>query len=110
MYEVSCKITISKDGVFFLTPANTLLLSEIEDTGSLVAAAKSIGISYMKAWNMTTALNRSSKEPIVLLQRGGHQGGGAELSAYGKRLLMDYGVIENQVTHLMSQINMELNL
>lgn len=44
------------------------------------------------------------------MQRGGHQGGGAELTEYGRRLLADYLQVEKQVGNLLAQINMELNL
>lgn len=110
MFQVSCKVAISKDGEAFLTLENIQLLIEIGETGSLMAAARSRQISYMKAWTMVTMLNKTSKYPVVLMQRGGHQGGGAELSEYGRRLLADYLQVEKQVGNLLAQINMELSL
>ena len=49
MIEVECHISIKKDGICFLDPVKTELLSEIRKNGSLNGAAKKMKISYQHA-------------------------------------------------------------
>jgi molybdate transport system regulatory protein len=110
MIEVECQISIKKNGTCFLDPYKTGLLNEIMQHGSLRAAAKKLKISYQHAWTMIDEMNRAAPEPLVLKQRGGANGGGAEISAYGIRILKEFRLIEAQVKKLVGQINVEINL
>ena len=110
MLEVECHISIRKDGNCFLSPAKTGLLYGIKQCGSLSGAAKKMNISYQHAWTMIDEMNRTAPEPLVMKQRGGANGGGAEISGYGLKILKDYALIESQVKKLISQINVEINL
>ncbi len=109
MIEVSCKLFIKKDGAAFLDPLKTDLLREIQKYGSLSRAAKSLKISYQHAWNLIGEINRTAPEPLVFLQRGGANGGGAEISSYGKSILEEYGMIEKLIGRLIRQINHEIS-
>jgi len=110
MIEVECHISIRKDGSCFLSPVKTGLLHEIKQNGSLSGAAKKLKISYQHAWTMIDEMNRVAPEPLVIKQRGGANGGGAEISGYGLKILRDYALIEAQVKKLISQINVDINL
>jgi molybdate transport system regulatory protein len=110
MIEVECHISIKKNGNCFLGAVKTELLKEIIQSGSLSGAAKKMKISYQHAWNMIDQMNRVAPEPLVNMQRGGANGGGAEISVYGERILREYRQIEAQVEKLVSQINVEINL
>jgi len=110
MIEVECFISIKKDGISFLSPIKTLLLYEIKRSGSLKGAANNLKISYQHAWNMIDEMNSIAPEPIILKQRGGVNGGGAEISKYGEHLLNEYRQIENLITKMVRKINMEINL
>ena len=110
MIEVECHISIKKDGESFLGPAKTELLYEIIQSGSLRGAAKKLKISYQHAWTMIDEMNRIAPEPLVIKQRGGANGGGAEISNYGTRILKEFRQIEAQVKKLVNQINVEINL
>ncbi len=109
MIEVECQVSIKKDSKCFLGPVKTELLQEIIQTGSLSGAAKNLKISYQHAWTMIDEMNRIAPEPMVVKQRGGANGGGAEISAYGKKILDEYRLIEAQVKKLVDQINVEIN-
>ncbi|TBN11181.1 winged helix-turn-helix domain-containing protein, partial [Hyunsoonleella pacifica] len=50
-------------------------------------AAKSLNISYKKAWQMLDAVNKSAKKPVTINSIGGKGGRGAELTEYGKSLV-----------------------
>jgi molybdate transport system regulatory protein len=110
MIEVECHISIKKEGNSFLNATKTELLKEIIQSGSLSGAAKKLKISYQHAWNMIDEMNRVSPEPLVIKQRGGTNGGGALISAYGKRILGEYYQIQAQFNVIVSQINVEINL
>lgn len=110
MIAIECHISVKKDGTCFLGAAKTELLNEIVRSGSLSGAAKTLKISYQHAWNMIEEMNQMAPEPLVTKQRGGANGGGAEISAYGERILREYKLIEAQVNKLVNQINMEINL
>jgi molybdate transport system regulatory protein len=109
MIEIECHISIKKDGACFLGAAKVELLNEIKKSGSLSGAAKKLEISYQHAWNMIDEMNRLAPEPLVTKQRGGANGGGAEISNYGERVLREYRLIEAQVNTLVGQINVEIN-
>ena len=110
MIEVECHISIKKDGTCFLGPVKTKLLYEIMQSGSLSGAAKKMGISYQYAWKMIDEMNRVAPEPLVIKQRGGVHGGGAEISSYGEKILQEYRMIKVQIKRVVDQINVEINL
>ena len=110
MIEVECHITIKKNSICFLGAMKTELLNQIIQCGSLSGAAKKLKISYQHAWNMMDEMNRTAPEPLVIMKRGGANGGGAEISAYGERILKEYRQIEAQVKNLVNKINVEINL
>ena len=110
MIEVECHISVKKNGNCFLDPVKTALLQEIRKNGSLNRAAKSLQTSYQHAWNMIKEMNDSAPEPLVAKQRGGSNGGGASITAYGEKILKDYFIIQAQVDKMVNQINVEINL
>jgi molybdate transport system regulatory protein len=71
-------------------PGKAELLEHVAETHSLNQAAKRMGMSYMKAWLLVGIMNRSYKKPLIKMERGGAKGGGAELTALGKRILSLY--------------------
>lgn len=110
MIEVECHISIKKDGVVFINPLKTQLLQEIRKNGSLSGAAKEMEISYQHVWTMIDEMNRSAPSPLVLKQRGGANGGGTAISAYGERMLREYLIIQAEILKVVNQINVEINL
>lgn len=109
MIIVECQISVKKDGYYFLGPLKTELLNEIRQSGSLSGAAKKLKISYQHAWTMIDEMNRIAPSPIVNKQRGGINGGGAEISDYGEKILREYKTIENQLSKFVDQINAEIS-
>lgn len=85
--KIKSRIWIEADGNVLLGEGRVRLLKAVETTGSLSKAAKSLGMSYKKAWTLVDAVNKSAKTPIIITSVGGKGGGGAELTAYGKTLI-----------------------
>jgi molybdate transport system regulatory protein len=75
-------------------PGKIALIEAIERTGSLTAAARSMDMSYRRAWLLLDELNRSLKKPAVVAARGGAGGGGSEVTDSGRRLVELYRRIE----------------
>jgi molybdate transport system regulatory protein len=51
-------------------------------------------MSYMRAWSLVGMLNRSFRNPLVELSRGGRAHGGARLTPTGKRIVALYREME----------------
>lgn len=66
------------------------LLKLIQETGSLNKAAKSMNISYQKAWKLLDASNKASEIPLVETHVGGSKGGGTVLTPYGMELITSF--------------------
>ena len=77
-----------------LGPGKAELLALVEETGSINQAAHRMGMSYMRAWSLVKTMNQCFKEPLVVSERGGRGGGGAKLTAAGRRSLELYHQME----------------
>ena len=75
-------------------PGKARLITLIADTGSISAAAREMGMSYRRAWQLVEALNKSFNEPVVLTATGGKRGGGAVVTPFGKRMVEAYHGME----------------
>ena len=80
-------------------PGKIALLEAIRSTGSISAAARSLGMSYRRAWLLVEEVNGALLEPAVSAETGGRHGGGAVLTAVGERIIDLYRAIE---THARS--------
>ena len=54
-------------------------------------------MSYRRAWLLLQSVNAGFQEPAVELAVGGKDGGGAQLTAFGRRLIADYRRFESAV-------------
>ena len=79
-----------------LGPGKVDLLESITRKGSISQAAREIQLSYRRAWNMVDTMNRCFKEPLVTSVTGGKGGGGAELTATGKKVIRTYRKMEKK--------------
>jgi molybdate transport system regulatory protein len=77
-------------------PGKISLLETIRSTGSISAAARSLEMSYRRAWLLVEAINNGLDEPAVTAESGGRHGGGAAVTAVGERIIDLYHSIESQ--------------
>ena len=77
-------------------PGKIALLEAIRSTGSISAAARSIGMSYRRAWLLVEEINQTLREPAVKAETGGARCGGAVVTAVGERMVDLYRAIETQ--------------
>jgi molybdate transport system regulatory protein len=78
-------------------PGKIALLEEIGRGGSLSQAARELGMSYRRAWQLLDSLNRGFREPVAVTAKGGRGGGGATLTAFGRRLIRSYRNFDAEV-------------
>jgi molybdate transport system regulatory protein len=104
-YKIKSRIWIEADGNILLGEGRVSLLKAIEAAGSLTKAAKSLGMSYKKAWSLIDAVNKRAEKPVTTTNIGGKGGGGATLTPYGKSLVNAFETInENCWEFLDKQI------
>ena len=77
-----------------LGPGKAELLQLVAETGSIGKAASRMKMSYMRAWSLVQTMNRCFQEPLVLAAHGGQGGGGAQLTATGRKVLVLYQKME----------------
>ena len=77
-------------------PGKVTLLERIAREGSISAAGRSMNMSYKRAWELVSEINRTFEAPLVTAQTGGRSGGGAALTERGKELIRHYRAIERK--------------
>ncbi|MET0290933.1 MAG: winged helix-turn-helix domain-containing protein [Steroidobacteraceae bacterium] len=90
------------DGVS-IGPGKITLLEWIERSGSLSAAGRALGMSYRRAWLLLHSVNDSFVEPSVEFTVGGKEGGGAQLTDFGRKLIASYRAFETSVDALAAR-------
>jgi molybdate transport system regulatory protein len=71
-------------------PGKIALLEQIGESGSLSGAARTLGMSYRRAWQLLDSLNCGLQQPVTRAQKGGPHGGGSSLTAFGRQLIRVY--------------------
>lgn len=79
-------------------PGRAELIARIEREGSISAAARSMGMSYRRAWQLVEAINASFQAPVVATEVGGRCGGGARVTPFGRKILQLYRAMEDRAT------------
>jgi molybdate transport system regulatory protein len=87
-------LRILGDGEPAMGPGKAALIERIAAAGSISAAARAMGMSYRRAWQLVDALNTSFTEPVVTTATGGRHGGGAVVTEFGRRLVDDFRAME----------------
>ncbi|MBU6206876.1 MAG: LysR family transcriptional regulator [Alphaproteobacteria bacterium] len=83
-------------------PGKADLLAAISETGSISGAARTLGMSYRRAWLLVDIMNRCWKVPLVQTLGGGRRGGGAKITEFGDQILLRYRQMEARATLALS--------
>jgi molybdate transport system regulatory protein len=78
-------------------PGKISLLERIASQGSLSQAARDLGMSYRRAWQLMASLNSTFVAPVVVTACGGRGGGGATLTPLGERLIRAYRALDADI-------------
>ena len=79
-------------------PGKARLIALIDATGSISAAARKMGMSYRRAWQLVEAINGSFNRPVVVTAVGGRRGGGAAVTAFGREIVGRYQKMEEKAS------------
>jgi len=79
-------------------PGKAELVERIGRSGSISAAAREMGMSYRRAWQLAESLNGTFREPVVTTSIGGTRGGGARVTPFGKRLVARFRAMEGKAS------------
>lgn len=83
-------------------PGKAALLERIAETGSISAAARTLGMSYKRAWLLVASMNEHFRGTIVEAARGGSGHGGAVLTPLGSEVLERYRRMEQRAMHAVA--------
>lgn len=83
-------------------PGKAELVERIAQTGSISAAAREMGMSYRRAWQLVEALNTAFREPVVETAIGGRRGGGARVTRYGEGLVARFRAMEARASRAIA--------
>ena len=96
--RIEFRLRISKGEDIAVGPGKIDLLDAIGATGSITAAARSLGMSYRRAWLLVDTMNRCFKSAVVEAEAGGKRGGGTRLTPSGEEVVRNYRRIERLAT------------
>jgi molybdate transport system regulatory protein len=96
--EVHFRMRIRQAESVAIGPGKIDLLEAVQKHGSISAAARSLGMSYRRAWLLIDELNRTLKHPATVSEAGGVAGGGCVLTPVGEKIIFLYRDIEVQAT------------
>ena len=88
------RLRVTAGDAIYVGPGKIALLEAIRDTRSITAAAKSLGMSYRRAWILVDEMNRALASAVVASATGGERGGGSALTPLGDELVRLYRRIE----------------
>lgn len=91
---IASKHYVRRGRAYVFGPGKADLLERIRETGSIAEAAKAMGMSYMRAWQLVKSMNRCWKEPLVTTARGGSKRGGSIVTETGLKVLDSYRELE----------------
>jgi len=93
---------VGADEQNYLGVGKVRLMELIDELGSISQAAKSLGMSYKRAWSLVEELNRIGASPFVSKEVGGAGGGHAELTDAGREAIREYRQLEDELTEFLA--------
>jgi molybdate transport system regulatory protein len=91
---VSLKLRLRCGDLFAMGPGKADLLEAIQETASIAAAGRKLGLSYWKTRHLLEEMNRCFRLPVVVASKGGDKGGGAQVSETGRLALARFRAME----------------
>jgi molybdate transport system regulatory protein len=95
--DVTIRFRIDLGGGRAVGPGKIALLEHIGASGSLSQAARELGMSYRRAWQLLESLNQAFRDRVAATSTGGRGGGGAALTPFGAALVHSYRRFESTI-------------
>ncbi len=83
------------------------ILEAIDEHGSIVAAARNLGMSYKFVWDYLIRMQERLKRPVIVTHRGGTDlakrrgGGGTSLTPFARSLLREFNSTQGLVDNIL---------
>jgi molybdate transport system regulatory protein len=100
--RVSLRLDLASGGR--VGPGKIALLEAIGEAGSISGAARLLGMSYPRAWNLVEAMDVELGIAVVTRAPGGQRGGGAALTAAGRAMISRYRALEAAAQQLAGPV------
>jgi molybdate transport system regulatory protein len=92
------KVWMETDDGYVFGPGVYSLLKKVMDVGTLKEASIQLGMSYRYAWGLIRKAEEKLGEPLLTAHKGGKSGGGgAELTERGKKFLVEFQSLREQM-------------
>ncbi len=108
-YNAKGRIWIEINNKTFIGEGKALLLEKTAELGSLRKAAADLNISYRKAWYSLNQMNKTAETPLITLKHGGKQGGIAEISEFGEKVLKKFKRLKMEFSAFLDEQTKSLN-
>lgn len=95
------RLWLERDGELVFGPGAFELLRRVEQMGSLNKAAKSMAMSYSKAWRVVREVEERLGVSLFERRIGGPDGGGSSLTDEARSLLARYGALQTEADDLL---------
>ena len=92
--QVKFRMRVMIADVIAVGPGKISLLEAIGEHGSISAAARSMEMSYRRAWLLVQEVNKAMRSPAVVSDHGGETRGGTKLTPEGESIVRLYRQIE----------------
>ncbi len=103
------RIWLETDSGILLGRGRLKLLLAIKEHGSINKAAKSIDMSYKKAWKLIDQLNKNASGAVVEKSTGGKGGGGTFITPFGLLLIQHFEAVNKRCTQFLHEQSLEFN-
>ena len=94
---IKLKIQLYCGSEIAMGPGKADLLDAIRAHGSISAAARSMEMSYRRAWLLVDCMNRCWLGPLVETSPGISNGGGAKVTPFGEVILAHYRALQKSL-------------
>jgi molybdate transport system regulatory protein len=102
--KIDAMLALRREGRFLVGRDRIKLLEAVAEYGSITKAAKVVGFSYKTAWDAVNSINNLLPSPAFVTKAGGRSGGGAEVTAEGRRLIATFHRLEERLSRISSLI------
>jgi molybdate transport system regulatory protein len=102
--KIDALLALRSEGRFLVGRDRIKLLEAVAEYGSITKAAKVVGFSYKTAWDAVSSINNLLPSPAFVTKAGGRSGGGAEVTAEGRRLIATFHRLEERLSRISSLI------
>ena len=108
MAKLNVKVWIEDKGEPVFGDGRARLLREIEDRGSIHAAADALDMSYRHAWDHLHKMEERLGHPLLERHHGGVDGGGSRLTDQARQILKDFTTAREQIKAFVEKYDRSL--